>query len=66
MFSAYALILWAYQLVTHVSYVVALRQFSIVLGVIAGTFLFHEPAPRWRIGMACLIVAGVVLISLKG
>jgi multidrug transporter EmrE-like cation transporter len=45
---------------------VALRQFSIVLGVIAGTFLFHEPAPRWRIGMACLIVAGVVLISLKG
>ena len=36
MFGAYALILWAYQLVVHVSYVVALRQFSIVLGVIVG------------------------------
>jgi drug/metabolite transporter (DMT)-like permease len=53
-------------LVSHVSYVVALRQFSIVLGVVAGTFLFHEPAPRWRISMAVLIVLGVVLISLGG
>jgi drug/metabolite transporter (DMT)-like permease len=66
MFGAYALVLWAYQLVTHVSYVVALRQFSIVLGVIAGTVLFQEPAPRWRIGMALLIVVGVVLISVAG
>ena len=66
MFGAYALVLWAYQLVTHVSYVVALRQFSIVLGVIAGAILFHEPAPRWRISMASLIVAGVILISVAG
>jgi drug/metabolite transporter (DMT)-like permease len=66
MFSAYALVLWAYQLVTYVSYVVALRQFSIVLGVIAGAFLFHEPAPRWRITMASLIVSGVLLISVWG
>ena len=66
MFSAYALVLWAYQLVIHVSYVVALRQFSIVLGVIAGTLLFQEPAPRWRITMALLIVIGVLLISVGG
>jgi drug/metabolite transporter (DMT)-like permease len=66
MFSAYALVLWAYQLVTHVSYVVALRQFSIVLGVIAGALLFHEPAPRWRITMASLIVVGVIFISVWG
>ena len=66
MFGAYALVLWVYQLVTHVSYVVALRQFSIVLGVIAGTLLFHEPAPRWRISMAVLIVAGVIMISIGG
>ena len=66
MFGAYALILWAYQLVVHVSYVVALRQFSIVLGVVVGTLLFHEPAPRWRISMASMIVLGVVLISLGG
>lgn len=66
MFGAYALILWAYQLVSHVSYVVALRQFSIVLGVVMGTYLFREPAPGWRIGMASLIVLGVGFISVGG
>lgn len=66
MFGAYSLILWAYQMPVPVSYIVALRQFSIVLGVILGTILFHEPAPRWRISMALLIVIGVGLISLWG
>ncbi|MCB8945766.1 MAG: hypothetical protein H6658_18615 [Ardenticatenaceae bacterium] len=65
MFGAYALILWAYQLVSW-SYVVALRQFSIVLGVVVGTYLFREPAPGWRIGMASLIVLGVGFISVGG
>lgn len=66
MFGAYALVLWAYQLAEQVSYIVALRQFSIVLGVIIGTFIFREPAPRWRIAMALLIVAGIALIALWG
>jgi drug/metabolite transporter (DMT)-like permease len=66
MFGAYSLVLWAYQLAEQVSYVVALRQFSIVLGVVAAAVLFHEPAPRWRISMAVLIVVGVVLISTAG
>lgn len=66
MFGAYSLVLWAYQLAEQVSYVVALRQFSIVLGVGAAAVLFHEPAPRWRITMAVLIVAGVGLISVAG
>lgn len=66
MFGAYALILWAYQLAERVSYIVALRQFSIVLGVIAGAFIFHEPAPRWRIAMALLIVTGIALIAVWG
>lgn len=66
MFGAYSLVLWAYQMPVPVSYIVALRQFSIVLGVILGTILFREPAPRWRISMALLIVAGVLLISVWG
>ena len=66
MFGAYSLVLWAYQMPVPVSYIVALRQFSIVLGVVAGAILFHEPAPRWRISMALLIVAGVILISVWG
>ncbi len=66
MFGAYSLVLWAYQMPVPVSYIVALRQFSIVLGVIAGAILFHEPAPRWRISMALLIVVGVMLISVWG
>lgn len=66
MFGAYSLVLWAYQMPVPVSYIVALRQFSIVLGVVAGASLFREPAPRWRISMALLIVAGVILISIWG
>ena len=66
MFGAYALVLWAYQLATHVSYVVALRQFSIVLGVVAAAVLFQEPAPGWRISMALMIVLGVAMISAAG
>jgi drug/metabolite transporter (DMT)-like permease len=66
MFGAYSLVLWAYQLAEQVSYVVALRQFSIVLGVGTAAVLFHEPAPRWRISMAVLIVVGVGLIGVGG
>ncbi|MEZ4718163.1 MAG: hypothetical protein R2851_19025 [Caldilineaceae bacterium] len=35
-FASYWLILWAYQVSDRVSYVVALRQFSIVIGVALG------------------------------
>lgn len=66
MFGAYTLVLWAYQLAPQVSYIVALRQFSIVIGVAAAAVLFHEPAPRWRISMSLVIVTGVVLISVGG
>ena len=66
MFGAYALILWVYQLTEKVSYIVALRQFSIVLGVIIGAVIFREPAPRWRIAMSLLIVTGITLIAVWG
>ncbi len=64
LFGAYGLVLWAYQLSPHTSYVVALRQFSIVIGVAAGSLLFREPAPRLRIAAAVMITLGGVCIAL--
>ena len=63
MCGAYTLVLWAYQLSERASYVAALRQFSIVLGVVAGAVLMGERAPVVRIGAAVVIVAGIALVS---
>ena len=63
MAGAYTLVLWAYQLSERASYVVALRQFSIVLGVAAGAVLMRERAPVLRIGAAVVIVAGIALVG---
>lgn len=65
-FAAYSLVLWAYQLTPQASYVVALRQISIVIGAVAGAFLFKEPARAMRIGAAALIVLGAACIALAG
>lgn len=65
-FTSYWLILWAYQISSRVSYVVALRQFSIVVGVALGALLFKEPAPGLRIGASLLIVAGMICIVVGG
>ena len=66
MFVTYALVLWAYQMSWQTSYVVALRQFSIVLGVVGGILLLGESAPALRITGAVVIVAGVAAITLAG
>ncbi len=65
-FVAYALVLWAYQLSPQASYVVALRQLSIVIGVIVGAFVFREPAPGLRIGATVLVAAGIACVALGG
>ena len=62
--TAYILILLAFQLVDHVSYVLALRQFSIVIGAVVGAWLLRERAPRARVAGAVCIAVGVVLIAL--
>jgi hypothetical protein len=64
-FGAYWLILWAYQLSPYASYIVAFRQFSIVIGAIMAFILYKEkgspcacrrfpnhlwPAPHRRLG----------------
>lgn len=65
-FGAYWLILWSYQLAFHTSYVVALRQLSIVIGVAVGAWFWREAAPQLRLSAACLIVIGVAGIVLGG
>lgn len=65
-FGAYWLILWSYQLAFHASYVVALRQLSIVIGVALGAWFLREPAPVLRLSAACVIVVGIAGIVLGG
>lgn len=65
-FTAYWLILWSYQLSPQASYVVALRQLSIVIGVALGSLFFREPAPVWRLSAAVMIAVGVAGIVLVG
>lgn len=65
-FGAYWLVLWAYQLVTRAGYVVAGRQFSIVLGVGVGFAMFGERGLAVRLTGVLLITGGLVLIALCG
>jgi drug/metabolite transporter (DMT)-like permease len=65
-FGAYGLILWAYQLTPYASYVVAFRQFSIVLGSGAAFLFFHEQGIRMRLTGALLITSGLVMIAVFG
>ena len=59
----YILILIAFTL-ERLSYVVSLRQLSIVFAVLMGGHLLHEPHKLIRFLTAAVIVAGAVLISL--
>ena len=63
-FGSYSLILWAFQSDDRASYVIGLRQVSIVIGVVAGAYLFHERGARLRIPAALVITVGVILLSL--
>jgi uncharacterized membrane protein len=65
-FSAYWLVLWAYQLGRHAGYVVAFRQFSVVLGVILGFAIFRERGLAVRLTGTLLIGAGLLLVALFG
>ena len=65
-FGAYGLVLWAYQLVERASYVVAFRQFSIVIGVLLAFLIYKEKGKAVRLTAALLIVAGLVVIALWG
>ena len=64
--SSYALIIWVFQITGQVSYVVACRQFSIVIGVVAAVILFNEPGKLVRIVAALLVTGGLIVLSVWG
>jgi drug/metabolite transporter (DMT)-like permease len=65
-FGAYWLILWAFQLSQVTSYIVAFRQFSIVIGAILGFIIFKEQGVYVRISGAILITLGLIVIGFWG
>lgn len=65
-YGSYALVLWVYQMCEHASYIVACRQFSIVIGVVLAFVIYHEKGVKVRLVASALITAGLVLISLGG
>jgi len=62
---SYLLILWVLGN-TPTSYVLGLRQMSIVFGVLLGRVILHEPHARYRLTGAAVIAAGSVLIAAGG
>ncbi len=66
MFGAYWLVLWAYQLCRHASYILAFRQFSIIVGVILAFAVYKEQGLVVRLVGASAITSGLILIGLWG
>ena len=65
-FGAYWLVLWAYQMSQQASYIVAFRQFSIVIGVILAFTIYKEKGLVIRLSGTFLITFGLLIISLWG
>ena len=65
-FGSYSLVVWAYQLTSRAGYVVAFRQFSIVIGVVLASVWFSERGAALRIAAACIMVLGLALIGVFG
>ncbi|HEV2472645.1 MAG TPA: DMT family transporter [Chthonomonadales bacterium] len=63
-FFTYLLVLWAYSVSREVAYVAALRQFSIVLGVVGGGWFLKERVSAFRGAGALIIMAGLVIVAL--
>ena len=62
-FGSYWLVLWAYQLSQRASYVLAFRQFSIVIGVIMAFAIYKESGKLVRLTAVLFITAGLLLIG---
>ncbi|MFQ5796285.1 MAG: EamA family transporter [Candidatus Bipolaricaulia bacterium] len=65
-FGAYWLILWTYQLTQRASYIVAFRQFSIVIGVVLAFAIYQEKGLVIRLTGTLLITFGLILIGVLG
>lgn len=63
--SGYLLALMAFR-IEHVGYVTAVRQASIIFGVLLGTLLLREPYRRVRLVGSLVMFAGMILIFVFG
>jgi len=63
-FGSYWLVLWAYQLSQQAGYVVAFRQFSIVIGVVVAFLVYREPRVLLRMVGVLLITGGLAIVGL--
>lgn len=61
--AAYWLVVYA-MTVAPIGPVAALRETSVIFAAIIGTVVLKEEFGRWRLGAACLVAAGVVLLRL--
>lgn len=61
---AYALVLFAMQYVTNVSFIQAFRQLSLPLGFLAGVVFLHEKSSAAKITGLVLILSGLLITSL--
>ena len=60
---AYALILFAMQYVTNVSFIQAFRQLSLPLGFVAGVLFLHEKSSATKITGLLLILTGLIITT---
>lgn len=60
----YSLVLWALALASNVSYVVALRQLSIPLGVLLGIWWLGESRSGGKLPGTAMILGGLLLVAL--
>ncbi|GAH62752.1 unnamed protein product, partial [marine sediment metagenome] len=65
-YGAYSLVLWAYQMTARAGYIVALRQFSIVIGVVLAFAIYKERGRGVRLTGSLVTTAGLVVIALWG
>ena len=65
-YGGYVLLLWAFQLASNAAYVYAFRQVSIAVGVLLAAKVLKERGAGTRLTAGGLIVAGAVLIVLRG
>lgn len=65
-FSAYWLVIWAFQLSPYAGYIVAFRQFSIIIGAVIAFIIYKEGGIKVRLVGALSISLGLLLIGLWG
>ena len=65
-FGTYWLIFCAYQLARQASYIVAFRQFSVIIGVVLAFAIFKEQGRAVRLTGTAFILAGLILIGVWG